>query len=160
MYSPFSGAETAFEKARGISDIRVSINWSQVHIEHLTNPVPEHRIRVLEKLKTCSIKIQLLKLNHDGLSFLIKESDREQVSALLSDWNPAVSPEMCIISIFAVNVRDEEGLIARIIGAAISSGARLEHAADMHDRLLIAARISDADQIITSIRSGLSEDSK
>lgn len=39
--------------------------------------------------------------------------------------------------VHAVNIRDEEGLIAKIIKAAISTSAHVDHIGDMHDRLLM-----------------------
>lgn len=52
----------------------------------------------------------------------------------------------------AVNMRDEEGLIASIVQQAITSGGKVSHLGDMHDRLLLVVESKDADKIADQFR--------
>jgi hypothetical protein len=67
----------------------------------------------------------------------------------------AIKSPRSIVMVHAVNMRDEEGLIARIVSAAIGSGLTLEHLGDMHDRMLIVLESGDARKLAGVIESQL-----
>jgi len=49
--------------------------------------------------------------------------------------------------VHAVNMRDEEGLIAEIVQSAIASEAQIDHIGDGHDRLLLVASAESVEKI-------------
>lgn len=124
-----------------------------MHIDGLKEPIHQARLAALEALRQAGVRTYLLKLVGDGLSFLIWEEEQTQGLAALKGYQTVATENCAVIDVFAVNMRDEAGLMARAIGAALASGAPLEHVGDMHDRLLIAARGDVAEVIAGAIRA-------
>ncbi len=147
--------ETAFEKRRGVSKVEVTPGFAQVHISNLPDPVQDHRLLALQQLKECGIGLFFLKLTPTGISFLVHE---KHVEELKSRFTPlfksfSIRSGKSIVIIHAVNMRDEEGLMAGILSQAVASGARIEHLGDMHDALCIGATHDDAERIAAAIRA-------
>lgn len=150
-------AETAFEKRRGISNVEVRSGFAQVHVSHLSAPLTDSRLRVLEAVGEAGISIDFLKLTQTGLSFVVAAEMAEDVAKTIGalDVRCTVREGRHILLVHAVNMRDEEGLIARIILEAIASGVRIDHVSDMHDRVLIVVGAEDADRLKTRIEDNL-----
>ncbi len=147
--------ETAFEKRRGVSKVEVQSGFAQVHISQLPDPLQRHRLLALEQLKEAGVGLFFLKLTPTGLSFLVKE---ENVGKLEVRFKGVVDTYSLrsgksVVVVHAVNMRDEEGLLAGILSQAIASGARIEHLGDMHDAVCIAATHEDAQKIAAAIES-------
>lgn len=149
--------ETEFEKRRGISRIEIREGYVQVHVAGLTEPLMTSRLAVLQVVRDAGISLDFLKLTTSGLSFLVTADQSDVVRQTLMDQAPevAIRPDRRVVMVHAVNMRDEEGLIARIVAAAIASGAQLEHVGDMHDRMLIVTDGAGADLLSTAIRARL-----
>ena len=62
------------------------------------------------------------------------------------------------IMIHAVNIRDEEGLIAMVMREAISEGTAIDHVGDMHDRLLLVVSEADAARLNRRLEIRLNEE--
>jgi len=152
-----NASETGFEKKRGISRVEIRTGFSQVHVHGLVEPIMENRLAVLDAVAQADISLDFLKLTSDGLSFLIPQSRSEAMAAVLQEraLNFDLAEGRSIVLVHAVNMRDEEGLIARIVATAIGSGARLDHLGDMHDRLLIVAEATEAEALAARIRETL-----
>jgi aspartokinase len=146
---PLHVAETAFEKRRGISSVEVRSGFAQVHVSRLDQPIMDHRLRVLGAVAGGGISIDFLKLTQSGLSFLVPEHLAELVSQALGqlDVHFTIKENRHILLVHAVNMRDEEGLISRILLESIASGVRLDHVSDMHDRMLIVVASEDAPKL-------------
>lgn len=73
------------------------------------------------------------------MSFLIAEIDSLAVQQALAQFQASVqiASGRWIVTIPAVNIRDEDGLIAGLVATAIRSGATIDHLGDMHDRLVV-----------------------
>lgn len=151
--------ETEFEKKRGVSRVEIRAGFAQVHVGQLPEPLAESRLRVLEAVKDAGYSIDFLKLTQSGLSFLVSESVGPNVrSALLPVVGESdVTTGRSLVIVHAVNMRDEEGLIARVVSLAIASGAKIDHLGDMHDRLMIATSDEGAVRIAEAIRTNLVE---
>jgi hypothetical protein len=54
-------------------------------------------------------------------------------------------------------MRDEEGLIARIVEQAIATGTSVEHVGDMHDRLLLVVATEASKSLVPSLQKRLAE---
>jgi aspartokinase len=143
---PLQIAETAFEKRRGINSVEVRSGFAQVHVSRLEQPVMESRLRVLGAVADRGISIDFLKLTQSGLSFVVPEEFAARVSESLEQLavHFTIKENRHILLIHAVNMRDEEGLISRILLEAIASGVRLDHVSDMHDRMLMVVGTEDA----------------
>lgn len=146
-----SSSGTEFEKPRGVSLVEVRGGFSQVHLTALSDPLPESRLEVLRAVANAGVSLDFLKLTQGGLSFLVDEAVSEKADRALASCGASVSIQRgCgIVTIHAVNIRDEEGLISRLVSVAIREGTSIEHLADMHDRLLLvtdeaqAARLAE-----------------
>lgn len=138
--------ETGFEKKRGISRVEIRDGYSQVHVSGLAEPLMQSRLAVLRAVADTGISLDFLKLTSDGLSFLIPKDRSQATETCLTAarYRFVLNEGRSIVLVHAVNMRDEEGLIARIVATAISVGATLDHLGDMHDRLLIVANDGEA----------------
>ncbi|HEY0867966.1 MAG TPA: hypothetical protein VGE01_11330 [Fimbriimonas sp.] len=150
-----SNAETEFEKPRGVSRIETRDGYSQVHVTHLpAGATMAERMRVLGNVGKADVSIDFLKLTPDGLSFLVPQDCTEQIERVLQDCGVdfEVRRDRSIVLVHAVNIRDEEGLIADVVQTAIGSGARVDHVGDMHDRLLMIVPTDQASQLVRHVR--------
>lgn len=143
------GGETEFEKRRGISKVEVRSGFAQAHVSNLGKSIAEERLRVLDAIGGAGISLDFLKLTHTGLSFLIKESEGDQLREALDPLviNFTIRPNRSIVLVHAVNIRDEEGMLAQLVHQAISSEAKIDHISDMHDRLLMVAESAEAERL-------------
>ena len=150
-------SETEFEKRRGINRVEVREGFAQVHISDLTEPLNDNRLKILESAKNAKISLDFLKLTPDGMSFLVKEDQANSVTSTFKDLgaNVAVEPGRHVVMVHAVNMRDEEGLIASIVLQAIKSGAAIGHVSDMHDRVLIVVGKDDSDRLKKQLEGNL-----
>jgi len=123
--------------------------FTQVHVSHLPEPVMSARLQSLHAVGEAGISIDFLKMTPSGMSFLVADSQSDPVESALKPIGVrcTVRPARCVVEVHAVNIRDEEGMIARIVAIAIQSGARLEHICDMHDRLLIVVQEQDLEPL-------------
>ncbi len=133
--------ETAFEKQRGIGQVEVRGGFAQVHISRLSEPIHPQRLLVLKAVAEAGVSVDFLKLTPSGLSFVISDGNAAEVETALSPMGirHSIRKDRCVVLVHAVNMRDEEGLTARVVQQAIASGAIVDHISDMHDRMLIVA---------------------
>lgn len=141
--------QTDFEKPRGVSSVEVRDGFAQAIVEDIEGNVSEGRIAVLAAIAEAGISLDFLKLAPRGLSFLILSNHAAAVAAALGRIGVAfaIHAPRSIVMVHAVNMRDEEGLIARIVSNAIATGMTIEHLGDMHDRMLIVLESDDAKKL-------------
>lgn len=149
--------ETAFEKKRGISRVEIRTGFAQAHVSQLADPVVETRLGVLGAIAEAGVTLDFLKLTQSGLSFLVREDQANDVSKALEGLGVHFScrPNRHVMMVHAVNMRDEEGLIAHIVHEAIASGAKVDHISDMHDRLLMVVDAADSERVQRQIEKAL-----
>jgi aspartokinase len=150
-------SETEFEKRRGISRVEVREGYAQVHVSDLSEPLTEARLAVLKAANAAGISLDFLKLTPDGMSFLVKEDEAEGIGKALASPGVSVSVERGrhVVMVHAVNMRDEEGLIASIVLQAIKSGAAVGHVSDMHDRVLMVVSKEDSSRLKKQLEGNL-----
>lgn len=150
---------TDFEKRRGVSRVEVRDGYAQVHASRMPEPVMEGRLAVLKLVADAQVSIDFLKLTPSGLSFLVPEAQCHAIEAVLGggDIHCTAKPGRSVVLVHAVNMRDEEGLIARIVREIIASGARMDHISDMHDRVLVVVHTEDAEPLQKWLESHLME---
>lgn len=157
---PDSGAriqETEFERRRGISRLEVREGLSQAQVQCLGHSINDKRLAILQKVAEVGISIDFLKLTPSGLSFLVADQDASELEALLATQNcmADIQRGRHVVSVYAVNMRDEAGLIAGIISEAIQSGSELGHMTDMHDRMLIVISSEESPRLVGALQSML-----
>jgi aspartate kinase len=123
--------------------------YCQVHVVELPEPLIENRLQVLQAVAAEGISIDFLKLTPHGLSFVATADRAEDLKRVFSSggYKATVGVGRTILSVHAVNIRDEEGLIAEVLREAISLGAQIDHVGDGHDRLLLVVGDADASRI-------------
>lgn len=148
---------TEFEKPRGVSHVEVRHGFAQVHVSSITGSLTAERLNVLKAVSDAGISIDFLKLTQSGLSFLVPEDCSSKVENALKplELQFTVTPQRSIVLVHAVNMRDEEGLIAAIIRDTISSGARISHVGDMHDRVLLVVDAPEAERLAGQFKTSL-----
>ena len=149
-------SETDFEKQRGISRVEVRTGFTQVHVLDLKLPISKSRLNVMEVVANAGISLDFLKLTPTGLSFVVPADKTQLISEALKSAN--ISNQLAtgrgIVLVHAVNMRDEEGMIAGILRRVIETGITVDHASDMHDRILIVTDESQAERFKGLIEAG------
>ena len=107
------------------------------------------RLAALQSVAELGVSIDFLKLTPYGMSFVAPADRAEDLEKALSGGSAkaSVSTDRSIVSIHAVNIRDEEGLLAEVVQEAIALKAQIDHVGDGHDRLLLVVGDSDAARI-------------
>ena len=153
---------TEFEKRRGISRVEVRSGYAQVHVFDLVEPLTQSRLAVLENAAAARVSLDFLKFTPDGMSFLVREEDAGPLVKALTEGDVKLSPSQVnaqkgrdVLMVHAVNMRDEEGLIASIVLQAIRSGAAIGHVSDMHDRVLIVVGKEDSSRLKEQLEGNL-----
>ncbi|MFM9873591.1 MAG: hypothetical protein ACKVQS_09035 [Fimbriimonadaceae bacterium] len=136
---PLQATETAFEKARGVNQVEIRTGFASARIGGLHSDVIKERLVILQSVFEGEISFDFLKFAADGMSFVIPETLRERLEGVLtaSGAEFEVKGDRAVLIIHAVNMRDEAGLVAKIVSQVIDSGANIEHLGEMHDRLLM-----------------------
>lgn len=143
--------ETEFERQRGVIETEIREGFALFEVDGLEEPLAESRTQALERIAKAKISIDFLKLTADGLSFVVNESLAPEVAQALQGLHATHTPGRCVVSAWSPNLRDEEGLAARLVSAVIASGAVLDHVSDMHDRLLFLMDRSGAESALGAI---------
>ena len=148
--------QTDFEKPRGVSSVEVRDGFAQANVDSVVGDA--RRIEVLKAIASAGVSLDFLKLAPDGLSFLVPTEKAQVVDGALKKLGAsyAIKAPRSIVMVHAENMRDEEGLIARIVSAAIGTGLTLEHLGDMHDRMLIVLESGDAKKLAKHLEKELS----
>lgn len=136
---PLGQTETAFEKARGVNRVEIRTGFASARIGGLNGDVTTKRLEILRSVYDVEISFDFLKFAADGMSFVVREELRDLLESVLrasgSDFE--VRGGRAVLTVYAVNMRDEAGLVAKIVSQVIESGAAIEHLGEMHDRLLM-----------------------
>lgn len=150
---------TEFEKRRGVNRVEVRNGFAQAHLSNLGLPIATRRLAVLKAVADGGISIDFLKMTPMGLSFLIKDAQVEDLRKILNklDLEFSLRDGRSIVLVHAVNIRDEEGLIASILKAAISGGTTVHHISDMHDRVLMVVESAEAQRLADTVKASFME---
>ncbi len=147
-------AETAFEKRRGIRHVEIRSGYAQVHVTQLKVPISETRLDILQAVGNAEISVDFLKFTPTGVSFMVQDLVAEKTTRILENFGAmfSLAANRHIVTVHAVNMRDEQGLIADVMAHAIRSGAKLEHITDMHDRMLIVVAAEESELLRAALQ--------
>jgi aspartokinase len=114
----------------------------------------DRRLAVLEAVANSGLSIDFLKLTPSGMSFVVPQDQDHLLKMALESARveSSVRADRSIVTVHAVNMRDEEGLIAGIVQSAIASGAQIDHIGDGFDRLLLVVSAEHAEKLATVFR--------
>jgi aspartokinase len=145
--------QTDFEKPRGVSRVEVRDGYAQAFV------TAGARLDILRAVSQAGVSIDFLKLAPTSLSFLVPQDRAAALDEALGRIGAKyeIKSPRSVVMVHAVNMRDEEGLIARIVSSAIGTGLTIEHLGDMHDRMLIVLESSDAAKLTQHLRDSLAE---
>lgn len=145
------GQETEFEVRRGISRITLEPGYAQVHVSRIPDEsLHLERLRVLRMLADNGVSAKFPKLTPSGISLTISEDYAEQVEKALNSCGLhfSVRKGRSVMSVHAPSIREEDGLISRIIGYAITSGVHIDHIGDMHDQTTMVIESGSAEKLL------------
>lgn len=148
---------TEFEKRRGISRVEVRHGFAQVHVSGVGPDVMPGRLSALQAVADGGISLDFLKLTPSGISFLVPADCADDVRTALeaTGFDFMLHRPRSIVLVHAVNMRDEEGMIAVIVKTLIETGAPVDHVGDMHDRMLMVVHTDDAERVADRFRESL-----
>jgi aspartokinase len=146
---------TKFEKARGLSSVTIRDGFVQVHISGWESNRAEQRLEVLRACRVAAVSIDFLKLTRSGMSFLTKDENAEAIQKVLeaSGHKFSLRKPCSVVLAHAVNIRDEEGLVANIMKTAIEGGFHVHHISDMHDRAIMVVDTDQAQALAKELAS-------
>jgi aspartokinase len=146
--------ETAFEKQRGVSKVETREGFCQVHIDDLGEPLAKRRLDVLGAIAEANVGIDFLKMTPSGISFVVPQTASVTVETTLQELgvHHSVRSDRSIVLVHAVNIRDEEGLIAGIVSRVIGDGGQIDHIGDGHDHLLLVLHRRQAEKVSADLR--------
>lgn len=152
-----SNTETQFERKRGIHSIEIRCGCTQVSVQNLNEPVEESRLAVLELVSDLGVSIDFLKLSPHEISFVVQDSDAERLRANQSQFKGQLTlhEDRSVVLVHAANIREEEGLSARILSSTLQLGDVIDHIGDMHDRLLLVVPSGNAESVKSHIHQEL-----
>src|SRR5947209_5123592 len=103
-------------------------------------------MEMFERLAAARISIDQVTINQAGVMFVVEGDRGEEVRALLGDLNVAVRfREDCSkLSVVGEGMRDEPGVIHRIVSALSGSNVEIIHATDSNITVSILVPASDA----------------
>jgi len=149
-----SGA-TEFEVRRGISRINLEPGYAQVHVSRLAPEIVHNeRLRILRMLADYGVSAKFPKMTPSGISLTIPEDRAEEVEKALESCGHhfSVRRGRSVLSVHAPSIREEDGLISRIIGYAITSGVHIDHIGDMHDQTTMVIESGSAEKLLENFQ--------
>jgi aspartokinase len=148
---------TKFEKPRGVSKISIRHGYAQVHLSGWGKERASQRLEAVRSLTKAGISVDFVKLTPSGMSFLVRDDLSDALRRVLNqmDVHHSIRRPCSMVTAHAVNIRDEEGLVARIMKAAIDGGFQVHHISDMHDRALLVVDTGEAEQLAAHLESEL-----
>lgn len=147
--------ESQFESQRGVSRVEVRHGFAQVHVPLGSENLTLRRIEVLRILAEAGVSHKYLKLTLDGLAFIISGEQVERARGALEAHGIGyeLNPDRSVILVHAIGMREEAGMIASILQAAIASGVHIDHIGDMHDKMFMVVEDHQAQEAAERLRS-------
>ncbi len=149
-----SSTAAFFDLPRGLGEPLVRDSYAQVLVSFPDHDAKNGRLEALKTIQSNGLSIDFLKFTHNGVSFVISADQAQRAAEVLAqiDADVKLSEGRSILLIPAVNMRDDEGLLALVLSEAIKTEAEILHIGDMHDRVLIVTDTAGANEIAHKVR--------
>jgi aspartokinase len=143
-----------FDLPRGLGEPLVRDSYAQVLVSFSDQEAKNGRLEALNIIQSNGLSIDFLKFTHNGVSFVISADQAKKAAEVLAniDADVKLSEGRSILLIPAVNMRDDEGLLAHVLSEAIKTKAEILHIGDMHDRVLIVTDTEGAKEIAAKVQ--------
>jgi len=149
-----------FETPRGVSKIEVRHGFAQIHINLDARDLPAARVHILRVLAEAGVSHKYLQLTQSGLALVIAEDDASLAEEVLkaAGVDFTLSKGRSLVLVHAVGMREEPGMIATILQAAIASGVQIDHIGDMHNKMFLVVQGGMAEETAQRFRSQLKKE--
>lgn len=126
-------------------------------MQPINEPLVTSRLKVLEAVAAAGVSITFVKLTPNGVSFLVPQSAAQAAQQALAAnaVHFDIQSGKSVVQVHAVNIRDEEGLVAKVLQIAIEASAVLDHIGDMHDRVLLVVPDKMAPELAKKLMDSL-----
>lgn len=151
-----ANSRTSFEPLRGVTDVRVRTGLCHLRLEGLgREDLMTRRLHALQCLRDAGVKIDFLKLTADGFACVVVEEDAAKAIEALAQGGGRVAEShgRALLSVHCVNIRDQVGIVAKIVEAATAAGARIEQVGDSHDRILLVVEQEAGNKAADALRA-------
>ncbi len=145
----------SFERERGVSGISVSPEVTYLFVRAPeADDIPLKRQQILDILREANISIFLIKLQRQGLSFALHAGDTERACREMEarGYQLTVRPRRRMVSIFAQNMRELHGVLARTAEMLYELGVAIEQISDAHNRLTLLIDAEYASEVVNRLR--------
>lgn len=151
-------ANTEFEKHRGLHGVEIRERFANVFVP-LDMQTPASKLEALRAIKKAHISIDFLKLAGRGISFVCALDDAHSIEECLKSagFKPKITRDRCVLIAYGVNMRDQEGLIAKIVSILAAGTDEIDHLGDMHDRVLAVVPKDQAQDLAQTLNRQLTE---
>ncbi len=150
-----TGERVSFERERGVSAIVVSpeVAYLSVRSEWDEDPL-QVRQRALRALEQAGTSIFLIKIQRSGLSFGVDAEAMQTACEVLHSerFRVSVKPRRRMVSIFAQNMRELHGVLAKTAEVLNSAGVALEQISDAHNRLTCLIASEHTEEVVKRLR--------
>lgn len=150
------GERVSFERERGVSAITVSPEVAYL-VVRVPQPerITEQRQHVLNLLRDAEIPIFLIKLQRHGISFGVDSEHAEPAQRTLEaqGFRVAVKPRRVMVSVYAQNMRELHGVVAKIAEVLYEAGVAIEQLSDAHDRITCLIQAEQAPLVVERLRA-------
>ncbi|MCS7272781.1 MAG: ACT domain-containing protein [Fimbriimonadales bacterium] len=150
------GERVSFERERGVSAITVSPEVAYL-VVRVPQPerITEQRQHVLNLLREAEIPIFLIKLQRYGISFGVNSEHAALAQHTLEaqGFQVTVKPRRVMVSVYAQNMRELHGVVAKIAEVLYEAGVAIEQLSDAHDRITCLIQAEQAPLVVERLRA-------
>jgi aspartokinase len=146
---PGMHSQTPRDTPRGVQSVELEEGYALVEVRGLAPwEISAKRREALQAIESAGISLDLFKITMDGFSFVVAEplTDKTQEVLRQAGFQPTVLRDQAILLINTPNVRDADGLLARICSEVISADAEIQHLGDMHTGVMIVLKREEAER--------------
>ncbi len=115
----------------------------------------QKRIECMEQLASGGVSFDFLRLSTDGFSFVVPGRDAEKVDAPLNSLKVRFEKiaNQSLITVSVPNLREENGLLAKIVELVATTGVQVNSIGDTHTSVLILLPADDAKSVSQLLRT-------
>lgn len=151
-------ASVSFERERGVTEIQVTRGLAHVTVQIPREHLGGERLALLQALAAASISVFLIKLHPGAVSFAVRADAIEPCETLLRgrDDDYALLRDLGLIAVVAGAMRDLSGVIARIYGALVDVGVRVQQTGDAYNAVILLVAGEETDRAADALRRAFS----